>query len=144
MKKNIVTIKNTGITSLILDLTPYCSKIIDLEVGSIAGVKVEEYEYMLEIFKSFFEKGKLSVIKAPKNVEIIKNDFKYDEKKIDEIVQMTQAKFKTEISKVDDIEVLRIILKHSIDEGKTEKFLKIIETRIDELKTEDVAIASSF
>nr|DAZ41442.1 MAG TPA: hypothetical protein [Caudoviricetes sp.] len=99
---------------------------------------------MLEIFKSFFEKGKLSVIKAPKNVEIIKNDFKYDEKKIDEIVQMTQAKFKTEISKVDDIEVLRIILKHSIDEGKTEKFLKIIETRIDELKTEDVAIASSF
>lgn len=125
-------IKNVSNATIIIDMSNFNSRIIEIPYNRAATVSLEEFEYIQSIMSTFFENGKLIELgKKTADGKVV-----YDNKKIAEIVELSMAKFKTEVEKIDDTVVLRTLLQKCLDEGKTKKFTDLVIGKIKTIDTE--------
>lgn len=86
-----------------------------------------------------FEFGDIDTVDAD-GLEIVKAKNVYSDEDINKIVALTAGKFKTAIDKIENLDVLKVIRQKSMDEGKTKKFLDVIDERIKALNGDVVLI----
>lgn len=137
---NFARIKNVSKGQLILDfgaVTP--GKEVLVKPDTILTISHAEYEYLTTSCKKMFEFGDIDTIDAD-GLEIAKAENVYFDEDIDKIVALTAGKFKTAIDKIENLDALKMIRQKSMDEGKTKKFLEVIDERIKALNGDVVLI----
>lgn len=132
-KSNFVKIENISMGLLILDLRAVTrDKIIKMKAGEAATIKDIEYEYLTTSHRSLFNHD-IKTLNVPENVEMVETEHEYTDEEINKIVSMPQTKYKAAIEKIDSLDVLKVIRMKSVDEGKTSKFIDVLDAHIKEL-----------
>lgn len=137
---NFARIKNVSKGQLILDfgaVTP--NKEILVKPDAALTISAAEYEYLTTSCKRMFEHGDIDTVSV-EGVDAVEAQNVYSDEDIDKIVASAVAKFKNSIGKIENLDVLKVIRQKSVDEGKTKKFLDIVDERIKVLIGDSVLI----
>lgn len=137
---NFARIKNVSKGQLILDfgaVTP--GKEVLIKPDAILTISQAEYEYLTTSYKKMFKMGDIDTVSAD-GVDIVKAKNVYSDADVDKIVALTSGKFKTEIDKIENLDVLKTIRQKSEEEGKTKKYLEVIDERIKALNGNAILI----
>lgn len=131
-----VKIKNTSRGYLFLDLgVENDNKVIEMKPDATAAISESAWSYLVNGCPNLFKNGDVELVSAPKDadVEEVKSENVYSDEDIAKLVEKTIKPFKTAISKIDSLSVLKDIRLKATEEGKTKPFMDAIDERIKEL-----------
>lgn len=135
MAGKYVRIQNTSRGTLILDLNMATrGKVITLKPNAKAAITSDEYEYLTSDCPNLFKNGDINTVSGNDEVEVVKSENVYSEEDIAKIIELNLTQFTKKIKGITSVDVLKDIRISADKEGKTDKFMKVIDNRIMELE----------
>lgn len=107
-------------------------KYFDLKPNSKVHLTTEELDYLSTQCIGVFSGGYLKVVDSTiEDAPVSSNVMSKEE--IQGMMDLTIAKFKTQISKITSLHLLKDIRQEADHVGKTDKFLKVIDDQIEKI-----------
>ena len=118
------------------------NKVITMKPDATAAISTSAWDYLANACPNLFKNGDVMLVKKPDGVEVetVEVENLYSNEDIAKLVEKSINPFKKEIAKIDSLSVLKDIRLKAAEEGKTSKFMEVIDARIKELADGSILI----
>lgn len=140
---NYVRIKNTSRGYLFLDLgVENDNKVIEMKPDATAAISETAWNYLVNQCPNLFHNGDIKMVSVPKDTEIekVETENVYSDKDIADLVEKNLTQFNKAIAKIDSLSVIKDIRLKAQEEGKSKRFMEVIDAKIKELSNGSLLI----
>lgn len=110
-------------------------KVVNIKPNVSYGLTEDEYSYLITSCPNLFSKGYFKVKDIPNelNVEKVESSNVMNETDIVSLLDLTIAKFRKELSKIDSLSLVRDIHSKALELNKSDKYIDEINERLKAL-----------
>lgn len=136
MAEKKVKVKNVSRGTFYLNLSFVADgKVLPMNPDTIVLLDADEYMYLSTQCRGAFEKGFLQVVEKDETfkADIIESKNVMTVSDVEKLLELTIAKFRTALKKIDSMALLRDIRKMAVEMNKSDKYITEIDNKIEEI-----------